>query len=166
MPRPAAEQEILRALLGKGNDAEIHDGVIRHAPLLEPQPEQKAPRALEHERDKGGGNAVEHQRDEQRRRLLFQLVGPVDVDEQEDGRQHRRGNEDRVGIEQEHGAASVFLFRILNHKTGRMSMRRYLLRRPGHDILIIQKASAGRYARAGYGSDAPYAVGAGREHAG
>ena len=60
-PCPAFEQEIFCALLGKRDDAEIHEYVVRRAVLRKIPAQQPAAEALEQECDKRRGNAVQHE---------------------------------------------------------------------------------------------------------
>lgn len=103
----------------KCDDAEIHEYVVRRAVLREVPAQQPAAEALEQECDKRRGDAVQHERNEQRRRLLFQLVRAVDMDEQEHSRDHCGGDQDRVGIEEIIRASPYRFMPILKHKSGK-----------------------------------------------
>ena len=103
-PCPAAEQDILCALLGKGDDDKVHDDVVGQGVFRIDAPEQGRAELLEHHRDDRGEHAAQDQREQQPRRLRLQTVGAIDPDEQKDRRHDRRGDQNGIHVKKKHTA--------------------------------------------------------------
>lgn len=96
VPGFPGQQPVLKALLGKGDNAEIQQELVSNRAFRQKLIQYPNAQLLRRPGEGCGKNALQHQQENQSDRLSLQTVCPVDLHQQHDGRDYGCGDQNRI----------------------------------------------------------------------